>query len=225
MSPVGVRLSVKNTFWSVEDEDEDEDETWIGTQSCVARMSMFEDDCSPSDLLGAASTGLTSVGVTSVGVTSVGVASSSWEGPGASTPAGGSPRVVATPVVRVFSPCSFLREDLHPSQEATAAEATASEATATETPAPAASQNRSRIPEPSLGSVGHGTVCQDGKPGCEPCAWFWRPGACVFAGDCKFCHMCPENELKRRKKEKVMRMRKLDREAKQGAIQKQLEDR
>lgn len=51
---------------------------------------------------------------------------------------------------------------------------------------------------PSVGSSDHwaGT--------CRPCAWFWKPNSgCVKAQACNFCHLCPDGELKRRKKEKV----------------------
>eukprot|EP00446_Apocalathium_sp_SHHI-4_P062021 CAMPEP_0177431012 /NCGR_PEP_ID=MMETSP0368-20130122/75954_1 /TAXON_ID=447022 ORGANISM="Scrippsiella hangoei-like, Strain SHHI-4" /NCGR_SAMPLE_ID=MMETSP0368 /ASSEMBLY_ACC=CAM_ASM_000363 /LENGTH=284 /DNA_ID=CAMNT_0018901627 /DNA_START=39 /DNA_END=889 /DNA_ORIENTATION=+ len=51
---------------------------------------------------------------------------------------------------------------------------------------------------PSVGSSDHwaGT--------CRPCAWFWKPNSgCVKALACNFCHLCPDGELKRRKKEKV----------------------
>jgi hypothetical protein len=78
-----------------------------------------------------------------------------------------------------------------------------------------------RMPEPSLGSAGHGTVDKDGEPGCSPCAWFWRPNSCVFKSECRFCHLCPEIEVKKRKKQKVMRLRKLDREEKERALQMQ----
>lgn len=54
---------------------------------------------------------------------------------------------------------------------------------------------------PSKGSVTHGL----GK--CRPCAWFWKPQGCQNALDCGYCHLCPEGELKTRKKSKVQAMR------------------
>mmetsp|Transcript_1411 Transcript_1411/g.2315 ORF Transcript_1411/g.2315 Transcript_1411/m.2315 type:complete len:441 (+) Transcript_1411:140-1462(+) len=54
---------------------------------------------------------------------------------------------------------------------------------------------------PSLGAVLHGT----GQ--CKPCAWYWKPGSCVNGFECQHCHMCPEDELKTRKKGKVARLR------------------
>jgi len=54
---------------------------------------------------------------------------------------------------------------------------------------------------PSKGSASHGT----GK--CRPCAWFWKPHGCHSADDCNYCHLCPEGELKTRKKLKVAAMR------------------
>mmetsp|Transcript_24543 Transcript_24543/g.54639 ORF Transcript_24543/g.54639 Transcript_24543/m.54639 type:complete len:377 (+) Transcript_24543:74-1204(+) len=54
---------------------------------------------------------------------------------------------------------------------------------------------------PSRGSALHGT----GK--CRPCAWFWKPQKCQNDQDCGYCHLCPEGELKSRKKCKVQAMR------------------
>jgi len=42
---------------------------------------------------------------------------------------------------------------------------------------------------------------------CRPCAWFWKPGSCQNADNCSYCHLCPEGELKQRKKNKVAMMR------------------
>lgn len=58
-----------------------------------------------------------------------------------------------------------------------------------------------RQPQPSCGSDKHGT----GE--CRPCAWFWKPQGCANGIDCRHCHMCPEGELKNRKKDKVYQMR------------------
>jgi len=54
---------------------------------------------------------------------------------------------------------------------------------------------------PSTGSQLHGT----GK--CSPCAWFWKKSGCQNANNCAYCHMCPEGELKNRKKAKVQAIR------------------
>lgn len=53
----------------------------------------------------------------------------------------------------------------------------------------------------SVGSAAHGT----GE--CTPCAWFWKPDSCLNAKDCRYCHLCPDGELKKRKKQKVAKMR------------------
>eukprot|EP00929_Paragymnodinium_shiwhaense_P000352 TRINITY_DN100598_c0_g1_i1.p1 TRINITY_DN100598_c0_g1~~TRINITY_DN100598_c0_g1_i1.p1 ORF type:complete len:401 (-),score=71.06 TRINITY_DN100598_c0_g1_i1:571-1704(-) len=47
---------------------------------------------------------------------------------------------------------------------------------------------------PSKGSALHGT----GQ--CRPCAWFWKADGCHNDKDCLHCHLCPEGELKARKK-------------------------
>mmetsp|Transcript_49300 Transcript_49300/g.127146 ORF Transcript_49300/g.127146 Transcript_49300/m.127146 type:complete len:224 (-) Transcript_49300:153-824(-) len=54
---------------------------------------------------------------------------------------------------------------------------------------------------PSVGSSLHGT----GR--CSPCAWFWKPRGCSHAHECPYCHLCPEGELKNRKKAKVQAIR------------------
>jgi hypothetical protein len=54
---------------------------------------------------------------------------------------------------------------------------------------------------PSRGSEKHG----QGK--CQPCAWFWKSGGCFNNQDCGYCHLCPEGEIKHRKKSKVSLMR------------------
>eukprot|EP00441_Pelagodinium_beii_P031716 CAMPEP_0197642986 /NCGR_PEP_ID=MMETSP1338-20131121/16471_1 /TAXON_ID=43686 ORGANISM="Pelagodinium beii, Strain RCC1491" /NCGR_SAMPLE_ID=MMETSP1338 /ASSEMBLY_ACC=CAM_ASM_000754 /LENGTH=216 /DNA_ID=CAMNT_0043216189 /DNA_START=98 /DNA_END=748 /DNA_ORIENTATION=- len=54
---------------------------------------------------------------------------------------------------------------------------------------------------PSPGSAVHGS----GE--CKPCAWLWKPRGCANATICDYCHLCPEGELKRRKKAKVAALR------------------
>ncbi|CAK0874620.1 unnamed protein product, partial [Prorocentrum cordatum] len=58
-----------------------------------------------------------------------------------------------------------------------------------------------RTPEWSAGAGLHGT----GE--CRPCAWFWKPQGCAHARECNYCHMCPDGELKARKREKASHMR------------------
>eukprot|EP00930_Biecheleria_cincta_P001460 TRINITY_DN1025_c0_g1_i1.p1 TRINITY_DN1025_c0_g1~~TRINITY_DN1025_c0_g1_i1.p1 ORF type:complete len:399 (-),score=86.32 TRINITY_DN1025_c0_g1_i1:143-1273(-) len=50
----------------------------------------------------------------------------------------------------------------------------------------------------SVGSAPHGT----GE--CKPCAWFWKPGGCQNGKECLHCHLCPDGELRRKKKEKTV---------------------
>lgn len=57
------------------------------------------------------------------------------------------------------------------------------------------------VAPPSRGSQFHGT----GK--CRPCAWFHKPQGCQSEQSCSYCHLCPEGELKSRKKLKVAAMR------------------
>jgi len=52
-----------------------------------------------------------------------------------------------------------------------------------------------------------GSVLHDGQAYCRPCAWYWKPRGCSAGGLCDYCHMCPEGELKNRKKLKVACLR------------------
>lgn len=72
--------------------------------------------------------------------------------------------------------------------------------------AAACNENRLRLPVPSQGSAAHGTGA------CHPCAWYWKPVGCLKAQECRYCHLCPDGELKRRRKQKVavLRMGTLD---------------
>lgn len=42
---------------------------------------------------------------------------------------------------------------------------------------------------------------------CNPCAWYWKPQGCMRGSECGYCHLCPEGEVKLRKKVKVAAMR------------------
>jgi len=54
---------------------------------------------------------------------------------------------------------------------------------------------------PSTGSALHAL----GK--CRPCAWMWKAKGCLNGEACAHCHLCPEGELKVRKKVKETAMR------------------
>lgn len=47
-----------------------------------------------------------------------------------------------------------------------------------------------------------------GAGACKPCAWYWKPVGCLQGRACDFCHMCPQGELKQRKKAKVAMIKK-----------------
>jgi len=42
---------------------------------------------------------------------------------------------------------------------------------------------------------------------CTACAWFWKPQGCGNAQDCAYCHLCPQGELRRRRKAKNSALR------------------
>merc|ERR1719253_538058 len=43
---------------------------------------------------------------------------------------------------------------------------------------------------------------------CKPCAWFHHVKGCQRGVRCEFCHCCPPGEIKKRKKEKTVLIRK-----------------
>jgi len=53
---------------------------------------------------------------------------------------------------------------------------------------------------PSLGSSLHSTGT------CIPCAWFWKPQGCHNGLKCGRCHLCPQSEVRLRKKAKLAAM-------------------
>jgi len=65
----------------------------------------------------------------------------------------------------------------------------------------------------SVGSQSHGTLGPDGQPVCQPCAWFYKDTGCHNNASCRYCHLCPQGELKNRKKQKIARLRNQEGEA------------
>jgi len=47
--------------------------------------------------------------------------------------------------------------------------------------------------------------------GCKPCAWYWKPNGCANERECRYCHLCPPGELKKRKRDKfaILRQQKV----------------
>jgi len=75
-------------------------------------------------------------------------------------------------------------------------------------PMSAHSQQVARFPpglSPPAGSPSHGSLLHGGGH-CRPCAWFWKAGGCLNGEDCAHCHLCPEGEIKARKKAKQTMM-------------------
>lgn len=59
-----------------------------------------------------------------------------------------------------------------------------------------------------------GSALHDGSGRCHPCAWVWKPKGCSSGAACNYCHLCPEGELKRRKKAKIASLRMAEAQAK-----------
>lgn len=53
----------------------------------------------------------------------------------------------------------------------------------------------------------HSSPLMHGLGYCRPCAWYWKPGGCQRSPTCDFCHLCPDGELKARRKAKHAMMR------------------
>lgn len=73
---------------------------------------------------------------------------------------------------------------------------------------PSLAQKIARFPpglSPPSGTPSHGSVLH-GSGHCRPCAWFWKLGGCLNGEDCAHCHLCPEGEIKARKKAKQTMM-------------------
>jgi len=67
-----------------------------------------------------------------------------------------------------------------------------------------AEQGTSFAPQGAFSSVGS-SLHESGL--CRPCAWFFKPKGCQNGAECKHCHVCPEGEIKARKKNKEVAMR------------------
>lgn len=86
-------------------------------------------------------------------------------------------------------------------------------------PTPQARRPKAEVQTPNAVEVAAAVMMGPGQPKwtagaalhaagrCRPCAWFWKPAGCMNAEECSYCHLCPEGELKSRKKSKVMAMR------------------
>ncbi|CAE8743327.1 unnamed protein product [Polarella glacialis] len=60
-------------------------------------------------------------------------------------------------------------------------------------------------PNPSRQSVSKGSV-DHGSGACRPCAWLYKSrNGCRHGEKCDYCHMCPPGELKRKKRDKLVR--------------------
>lgn len=87
-------------------------------------------------------------------------------------------------------------------------------ADAPELPVPQIVPLESRTPELSMGSAIHGTGH------CKPCAWFWKPQGCTNGSECCHCHLCPDGEIKARKKASALAARKHHRRPLRAASQR-----
>jgi len=88
---------------------------------------------------------------------------------------------------------SFRSDDAFCWSRATTAEASPE---VSEVDSPSDEQNLVMDNAPSIGSMGHHL----GR--CNPCAWHWKPQGCTKGSNCTRCHLCPDGELKARKKAK-----------------------
>lgn len=61
--------------------------------------------------------------------------------------------------------------------------------------------NLSRV----LGFASVGSNEHDGGS-CKPCGFIWK-GGCKNGEECQFCHLCPPGEMKKRKKDKIQKLK------------------
>mmetsp|Transcript_78374 Transcript_78374/g.205682 ORF Transcript_78374/g.205682 Transcript_78374/m.205682 type:complete len:446 (-) Transcript_78374:189-1526(-) len=59
---------------------------------------------------------------------------------------------------------------------------------------------------PPVGTPSHGSALH-AAGNCRPCAWFWKPQGCQNESSCGHCHVCPEGEIRNRKKTKQVVLR------------------
>jgi len=96
--------------------------------------------------------------------------------------------------MRTVPVVSFMKQDVAPQRQDIGQQ----EVVAPDVP-------EARRPLTSAGSSLHGS----GE--CRPCAWFWRHQGCDNGEECRHCHLCPQGELKARRKSKMASIRKQDR--------------
>lgn len=78
-------------------------------------------------------------------------------------------------------------------------------------PPAAAPSGAAFVPSESVGSASHAAGT------CKACAHNWKPGSCCKGYDCTFCHMCTEEDFKRRRREKLNRLKaEKDRRRREG---------
>jgi hypothetical protein len=56
---------------------------------------------------------------------------------------------------------------------------------------------------------------------CKPCAWRWKTGGCANKLSCRFCHICPDGALKKRRRAKLQDVKEAARSA---AAQKEAQE-
>lgn len=71
-------------------------------------------------------------------------------------------------------------------------------------PAALSAPRAANVGTPSIGSAGHASGA------CKPCVWLHKDSGCRHGSNCFYCHLCPSNEVRRRKqqKNKIMRVLK-----------------
>lgn len=48
---------------------------------------------------------------------------------------------------------------------------------------------------------------------CKPCAWFWKKQGCRNGSSCNYCHLCPQGELRSRKKARLFALKSAEKHA------------
>jgi len=186
----GIKVRVKNTFIDVERDASPVNDR--SARSCTARLS---GSSSPTFFVQKVATAPAPKVVSAVRVPSICVTAAPQ--PALPTVVKAAPQTLVPTVVQ--QPAQQQRQII------TSVNFTAP-AVSAGVPAPAVVAASGTSP----GSALHGQVDADGQPLCEPCAWFYKATGCQNGATCRRCHLCPEGEIKIRRKKKIAKLRGSD---------------
>jgi len=75
---------------------------------------------------------------------------------------------------------------------------------------------------PLRNMVAGSDVHKEGR--CKPCAWHWKPSGCSKGDNCSHCHLCPPDAMRKKRKDRLERMKMKKRERAAAAHEQQDEE-